>query len=172
MSRLQEVADTLQSMVGESQRHDHGVVDRRLIQRYAVAIDDRNPLYVDPEAARAAGHADVIAPPNMLAAVVDWGRGAWQDDLNADGTGHGGWLSDATRGIRVMGGGEEMVLHHPLVAGMQLSETQVLSDVVLKQGRSGSLMLIISDVQFSAGDGLLLSTSRRTVLGRPPVGEV
>ncbi|WP_456598598.1 FAS1-like dehydratase domain-containing protein [Blastococcus sp. SYSU DS0616] len=171
MSLLDEVAAQLREKIGNSQRHDHGVVDRRLIQRYAVAIDDREPIFSDPDHARAAGFDDVVAPPNMLAGVIDWGPGDWQDELKPDGTGDEGWLSEATRGMRVMGGGEQTELLHPLVAGMRLIETQTLADVVVKEGRAGRLLLIHSDVTFEADGGPLLSRSRRTVLGREPVEE-
>jgi hypothetical protein len=171
MNLLDDVATQLRQLIGSTQRLDHGVIDRRLIQRYAVAIDDHDPLYSDPAAARAAGFDDVIAPPNMLASVVDWGPGGWQNDLKPDGTGEEGWFSEATRGIRVMGGGEEMEVLHPLVAGMHLVETQTLADVVVKEGRTGRLLLMYSDVSFEAEGGPLLSRNRRTILGREPVQE-
>lgn len=171
MSLLDEVAGVLRERIGDTQRIDHGVIDRRFIQRYAVAIDDHDPLFSDPDHARAAGFDDVVAPPNMLASVVEWGRGGWQDELKPDGTGEEGSLSEATRGIRVMGGGEEMELLHPLVAGMRLIETQTLADVVLKEGRAGRLLLMHSDVSFQAEDGPVLCRNRRTILGREPVQE-
>lgn len=172
MSLLDTVADSLRQLIGSTQRMDHGVVDRRLIQRYAVAIDDHDPLFSDPEHARGAGFADVVAPPNMLAGVIDWGPGGWQDDLKPDGTGDEGWLTEATRGMRVMGGGEEMELFHPLVAGMRLIETQTLADVEVKDGRAGRLLLVHSEVTFQADGGPVLCRSRRTILGREPVQEV
>ena len=41
-------------------------VGREHIRAFADAIGDPNPVYLDPEAARAAGHPDVIAPPTFL----------------------------------------------------------------------------------------------------------
>jgi acyl dehydratase len=41
-------------------------VGREHIRDFANAIGDRNPLYHDPETARAAGYPDVIAPPTYL----------------------------------------------------------------------------------------------------------
>ncbi|KAB2350671.1 MaoC family dehydratase N-terminal domain-containing protein [Actinomadura rudentiformis] len=40
-------------------------VSRVKIREFADAIGDRNPVYRDPEAAKAAGHPDVIAPPTF-----------------------------------------------------------------------------------------------------------
>ncbi len=43
-------------------------VGREKVKEYALAVGETNPLHLDPEAARAAGHADVVAPP-MFAVV-------------------------------------------------------------------------------------------------------
>jgi acyl dehydratase len=43
-------------------------VGREKIKEYALAVGETNPLHLDPEAARAAGHRDVVAPP-MFAVV-------------------------------------------------------------------------------------------------------
>jgi acyl dehydratase len=44
-------------------------VGREHIRQFADAIGDQNPVYRDPEAARAAGHPDVIAPPTFLTII-------------------------------------------------------------------------------------------------------
>ena len=43
-------------------------VGREKVREYALAVGETNPLHLDPDAARAAGHADVVAPP-MFAVV-------------------------------------------------------------------------------------------------------
>jgi acyl dehydratase len=43
-------------------------VGREKVREYAHAVGEKDPLHLDPEAARAAGYADVVAPP-MFAAV-------------------------------------------------------------------------------------------------------
>jgi acyl dehydratase len=43
-------------------------VGREKVREYATAVGETNPLHLDPEAARAAGYADVVAPP-MFAVV-------------------------------------------------------------------------------------------------------
>jgi acyl dehydratase len=47
-------------------------VGREKIREYASAVGETNPLYFDVDAARAAGYADVVAPP--MFAVVYQGR--------------------------------------------------------------------------------------------------
>ncbi|MBW8485133.1 MaoC family dehydratase N-terminal domain-containing protein [Actinomadura parmotrematis] len=53
-------------------------VSRVKIREFADAIGDRNPIYRDPEAAKAAGHPDVIAPPTFPI-VVSLGNPALAD---------------------------------------------------------------------------------------------
>ena len=47
-------------------------VGREKVREYAWAVGETNPLYVDVDAARTAGYADVVAPP--MFAVVYAGR--------------------------------------------------------------------------------------------------
>jgi acyl dehydratase len=47
-------------------------VGREKIREFASAVGETNPLYFEPEAARGAGYADVVAPP--MFAVVYAGR--------------------------------------------------------------------------------------------------
>jgi acyl dehydratase len=44
-------------------------VSREKIREFADAIGDANPVYRDREAAREAGHPDVIAPPTFLTVI-------------------------------------------------------------------------------------------------------
>jgi acyl dehydratase len=54
--------------VGKSYEPTLYAVGREKVREYARAVGETNPLYLDLDAARAAGHADVVAPP-MFAVV-------------------------------------------------------------------------------------------------------
>lgn len=45
-------------------------VGREKIREFAEAVGDPHPAYVDAEAARALGHADVIAPPTFVFSIT------------------------------------------------------------------------------------------------------
>ena len=45
-------------------------MNEAMIRHWCDAIGDRNPIYTDPEAAVAAGHPGIVAPPTMLQAWV------------------------------------------------------------------------------------------------------
>jgi acyl dehydratase len=55
-------------VVGKSHPPQTYAVGREKIREYARAVGETEPLYLDVEAARAAGHRDVVAPP-MFAVV-------------------------------------------------------------------------------------------------------
>ncbi len=56
------------SAVGKTYPPTLYAVGREKIREYAYAVGERNPIHLDPEAARRAGFADVVAPP-MFAVV-------------------------------------------------------------------------------------------------------
>jgi acyl dehydratase len=49
--------------VGKSYPPTVYAVGREKVREYAHAVGETNPLHLDPEAARAAGYRDVVAPP-------------------------------------------------------------------------------------------------------------
>jgi acyl dehydratase len=52
-----------QQAVGKTYPPTLYAVGREKVREYALAVHETDPLYLDPEAARTAGHADVVAPP-------------------------------------------------------------------------------------------------------------
>jgi acyl dehydratase len=51
------------SAVGKTYPPTVYAVGREKIREYALAVGETNALHLDPDAARAAGHRDVVAPP-------------------------------------------------------------------------------------------------------------
>ena len=92
-------------------------VGRETIRKFADAIGDGNELYRSPDAARAAGHRDVVAPPTFLA-LVPYARVVPTDDLTL---GH-----DKSRGVHA----EHRFVHHrPLLAGDEVLLRTVVADI-------------------------------------------
>jgi acyl dehydratase len=153
-------------------RRSLGWLDAVTIGRYAMTIGATDPRHFDPEAARAAGYPDVVAPPNLLASIVEWGVGTPEAQLAPDGTPHhaetplGGEL-----GLRVMGAGEEMELVNPVTAGTELILETTLEAVTPKQTRSGPCVFVTARNTFTSAEGAVLNRNRRTVVLRNPVQE-
>jgi acyl dehydratase len=62
--------------IGKRYAPDTYAVGREKIREFARATGETEPLYLDLEAARAAGHPDLVAPP--MFAVVYQGSMMWQ----------------------------------------------------------------------------------------------
>jgi uncharacterized OB-fold protein/acyl dehydratase len=61
--------EDLQALVGSASGEPTVGLDEvnaPMIRHMVVALGDKNPIYVDDEAARAAGHPGIVAPPTML----------------------------------------------------------------------------------------------------------
>src|SRR3546814_18188339 len=116
---LESYRAMMESRIGQRSQHYLGVVDALLIRRYAVALDDPNPVSHDADAARAAGYEDIVTPPNLLSAIVASGAGAFDPALRSDGTTGMG----ADHGTRSMGAGTEMELLKPVDADSKVFAT-------------------------------------------------
>ena len=99
-------------------------VGREKIKEYARAVGETNPLHLDVEAARAAGYADVVAPP-MFAVVY-----------SAPAVGPG--IFDPDVGINfamMVHGAQEFLWGKPVVAGDEITTTASVKDVSERDGK-------------------------------------
>jgi acyl dehydratase len=106
------------SAVGKSYPPTTYAVGREKVKEYAFAVGETNPLHVDHEVARAAGHADVVAPP--MFAVVYQGRSITQA------------LFDPELAIdfaHLVHGEQAFEWHRLVVAGDELSTTLTVADI-------------------------------------------
>jgi acyl dehydratase len=93
-------------------------VGREKIREYASAVGETNPLYFDVDAARAAGYADVVAPP--MFAVVYGGRAV------------GPAILDPEVGINfalMVHAGQEFIWGPVVVAGDEITTSASVKDV-------------------------------------------
>lgn len=98
-------------------------VGREKIREYANAVGETDPLYLDVDAARAAGHADVVAPP--MFAVVFIARSVMPA------------IFDPEVGIdfaHLVHGSQELRWGPLVVAGDEIASTTTLADVSQRGG--------------------------------------
>jgi acyl dehydratase len=91
---------------------------REKIREFALAVGETHPLCLDVAAARAAGFADVVAPPMFVAVYAGpaFRQALWAPALGVD------------RSLTVHGG-QEFVWEAPVVAGDELTtRTEVTGD--------------------------------------------
>jgi acyl dehydratase len=157
----------LEQEVGVAHSEELGEISATLIKRFAAAVGEESPLYTDSAHARAAGYADVIAPPNFLTAVINWNPGAPYDQLREDGTEADTHLPGVpAQGVRIMGGGEEMTFIQPVVAGTVVMRTTVLLDVTERASSQGPMLITRYQDTYTDASGVRLLESVRTVLLR------
>jgi acyl dehydratase len=93
-------------------------VGREKVREYASAVGETNPLYFDVDVARAAGYADVVAPP--MFAVVYAGRAI------------GAALFDPEVGIdfaHMLHAGQEFEWGPVVVAGNEIATTTTVKEI-------------------------------------------
>ena len=93
-------------------------VGREKIREYALAVGETDPLHLDLEAARAAGHRDLVAPPMFCVVYC--------------GPALGPALFDPEVGIdfaRMVHGGQEFSWGPLVVAGDEITTTLSIKDV-------------------------------------------
>lgn len=127
-------------------------VGREHIRRFAEAIDDLNPAYLDPAAARALGHPDVIAPPTFLT-VLGF-------RFAAEGP-----VADPALGLdyaMVVHGEQSFELHRPVVAGDVLTAVSRVEDI----RDAGRNELVTQVTEVTGADGAPVATLRGTLVSR------
>ena len=101
------------------------LVGREKVREFARAVGSASPLHLDPEAAKAAGFADVVAPPTFAVVVQE----ATLAQL----------LNDDEAGVdfsRVVHGDQRFTYSRPIVAGDELTATLTIAAVKQLGGHS------------------------------------
>lgn len=166
MPVTRQLFDDTHARIGAEETTQLGSVTALEIRRYASAIGEDHPLYNDEEYARRRGYSGIVAPPNMLASIVEWGTGAPEDELLADGTAGDHLLGVEDADVRVMGGGEEMEFHQPVVAGTRVTLQSTLVDVTERETSTGPMIVLGYRNHYRDQAGAPLMTCHRTVLLR------
>jgi acyl dehydratase len=118
------------------------IVGVEKIRDFASAIGDDNPLYHDRDAARQAGHADLVAPPTFGVAIITRA----QDEV----------LFNPALGLdysRVVHGDQRFVFRRPVVAGDELFCTFFVDSSRMVQGNE--FLGLRTEVADPAGEPVL-----------------
>lgn len=158
------IPDSARAQIGTEAGRWEGRASQREWQRWAAAVKDRNPLYFDPDAARAAGYRDVIAPPLYVQYVI---LGVWDlDTLKPDGT-PGSPMVDIPGCPRKMAGGDQWRFGAPIYDGDVITAVRTVDDVVEKSGRSGRFVLITWTTRFTNSGDVMVCEQQTKLIARP-----
>jgi acyl dehydratase len=127
-------------------------VGREKVREYASAVGETNPLYLDVDAARDAGHADVVAPP-MFAAVYQAPSitpAMFDPDVGIDFS-------------RIVHGAQEFEWGPLVVAGDEITSTATIKDIHERGGMGFYVFEVASDNQ--RGDRICTGTWTTIVRG-------
>ncbi|HEV2062072.1 MAG TPA: MaoC family dehydratase N-terminal domain-containing protein [Solirubrobacteraceae bacterium] len=127
-------------------------VGREKIKEYALAVGETNPLHLDHEAARAAGYADVVAPP-MFCVV-------YKSPAMAPA------IFDADVGMNfalMVHGGQEFRWGPLVVAGDEIRTTVTVKSIDERDGKGFYVFESVSDNQ--RGETVCVGTWTNIVRG-------
>lgn len=127
-------------------------VTRGKIREFADALGDPNPAYRSPEAARALGHPDVIAPPTFPIVITGIGDGGSPVFLPEFGMQY----------ERVLHGEQRFSHRRPVVAGDLLS----LSGRIAEIRDAGPHELVRAEVELRDAAGELVCTATNVLVSR------
>jgi acyl dehydratase len=127
-------------------------VDGAMIAAFGEAVGATDPVHSDPDAARAAGYDEVIAPPTFAV------RFAQQCDAQ--------YIGDPEAGIdfsRVVHGEQRFVHHRPITAGDELVGTLHVDTVRLAGGHA--MVTTRTELASISGEAVCTATSTIVVRG-------
>jgi len=123
------------------------------IRKFAEAIGDLNPLYLDAEAARVAGYPDVIAPPTFCLRLRG---GPMQPEV------------PLAPGLVSLHAGQDIEFADEIYAGQTYTVTAKVAEAYEKTGRSGPLGIIVRAVEIKDSNGKTVATLRERQIVRSP----
>jgi acyl dehydratase len=148
-----------------------------MIRHLVEALDDRNPIYVDAAAARAAGHPDVVAPPTSLQVWTMGGlRRSGPTEMEPEDTdrqAHVMGLLDAEGYVGVVATNCEQIYHRYLTLGDHLRVSAVLDDIsILKHTALGEGYFVTTRQTYKDQHGELVGEMLFRILKyRPGTGK-
>lgn len=166
MTDIQEAIAEITATDGAKPRAARDPVNRPTINNWVEALGDRNPIYVDEAAARAAGHPGIVAPPAMIQVWTMFGLGG--ERPKDDPLGPIMELFDANGYIGVVATNCEQTYHRYLQPGEQVSITSEMGEVVgPKRTALGEGFFVNQHIIWRVGDEDVAEMNWRILKFRP-----
>ncbi|MGZ6949293.1 MAG: bifunctional MaoC family dehydratase N-terminal/OB-fold nucleic acid binding domain-containing protein [Ilumatobacteraceae bacterium] len=148
---IQKAAERVKAEGKSKPRQARHPVNQPMIDHWLDAMGDKNPIYVDEEAAHAAGHPGIVAPPAMIQVWTMGGLGsgrAADDPLTKILQ-----LFDDAGYVGVVATNCEQTYHRYLRPGEEVSVLAELTNVVgPKQTALGEGFFITQKITWQVGD--------------------
>jgi uncharacterized protein len=170
MSSIQESIAEITSTVVAKQRDARDPVNVPTIKTWVEALGDRNPIYTDEAAARAAGHPGLVAPPAMIQVWTMFGLSG--ERPTDDPMGPLMELFDGAGYVGVVATNCEQTYHRYLRPGEHVSIASEMRDVVgPKQTALGEGWFINQHITWRVGDEDVAEMAWRILKFKPREAE-
>lgn len=149
----------IQAMIGQEVYFPgKEVVDRSSIRRYAQAISDLNPIYLDEEYAKKSVYGGIIAPPTFIFDVTH--------DIFAEVGEDGRDLSRVTiAGLHPVRGGNQYQFFDPARPGDIVDRRRKITDVYEKEGKMvGKILFVTYETTYTNRQGKVLGICQETMM--------
>jgi acyl dehydratase len=158
------ITDEIRAQIGQlTQPPVSARITARDAQRYAMAVDDLNPVYFDEAAAQAAGYRTLVAPPTFVGHVVAATKPL--SELRDDGLFRGG--SKLKLGLpRVMAGGDAWEHLEPAYVDDVVTAESRLAEITQRDGSKGTFVTSVVETVFTNQDGVIVAKLRQTAIAR------
>jgi acyl dehydratase len=137
------VLSILKGIIGrETTYTDEFEIEKGMIERFAIATGDSNPIHSDADFAESTSHKGLIAPPTMLFEWNHHKHGAMPPGVRES------IFRDLKRRPRLLRGMNEYQMERPLRPGDIIKSVSRVTDAYEKQGRSGQLVFMICETDY------------------------
>lgn len=125
-------------------------ITREMIDKYAQAVGETNPLYTDDAAAKNGPYGEVVAPIGLLQTM------------------HHGFGPDAkvTFGTTSFHAGQKMEFFGPVHVGDTITASAQVKEVYGKTGRSGMMVFTVSLITYRKQGGDMVATMEHSFVRR------
>lgn len=134
------------------------IIEKSSIRRYAQAISDLNPLYLDEEYAKKTEYGGIIAPPTF---IFDVSHNIF-NEVGEDGR---ALARVSIPGLKLARGGNEYQFFQPARPGDVVHQKRKIIDIYERPSKAvGKIMFIIYDIIYTNQEGKLLGINRETLM--------
>ena len=160
------LSEEASKLIGKAEDVSVFEVEKETIRRFADAVGDQNPLYLDEECARNSRYGSIIAPPGFISSP--WfsrpKSGAPSSDV-------GGELRTALvkagyTNPSLIDAGIEYEFLRPVRAGDTIVFTSMVKEIIEREGKIGKMTFVITETTYTNQNGDLVAKARGTLIQR------
>ncbi|MCK9357889.1 MAG: MaoC family dehydratase N-terminal domain-containing protein [Dehalococcoidia bacterium] len=153
------------AMIGKQATPQTCEVTTTAIRRFAQAVGDANPVYVDESHAAKSKWGGIIAPPTFFF-TLGYYADAPGVQLREDGRSVGGALDVPLPVSRTVGGASAIEFGVPARPGDVITVNKRIADVHSKEGKSGLLYFTVVETSFTNQKGELVARETASFIER------